>query len=78
LHAELGGEDNVFIAQMPGTVSAIYVKAGQEVKAGEKLMVLEAMKMEHMINAPHDGTVKAVYFKEGDTLNEGVQLLEFI
>lgn len=67
---------NAFIAPMPGTVAAVLVKPNQQVKAGEKLMVLEAMKMEHAITAPRDGTVKQVFFKVGDLVNEGAMLLE--
>ena len=67
---------NAFIAPMPGTVAAVFVKPGQSVKAGEKLMVIEAMKMEHAIVSPSEGLVKQVFFKVGDLVNEGAVLLE--
>ncbi len=49
--------DGAIIAPMPGKVIAVDVSEGQEVKAGDRLMVLEAMKMEHALTAPFDGTV---------------------
>ncbi|NIW86636.1 MAG: acetyl-CoA carboxylase biotin carboxylase subunit [Gammaproteobacteria bacterium] len=62
-------------APMPGRVLAVLVEAGQTVARGQKLMVLEAMKMEHTITAPEPGTVEAVGFREGDLVQEGVELL---
>jgi 3-methylcrotonyl-CoA carboxylase alpha subunit len=61
---------------LPGVVAAVATKVGQAVKAGEVLMVIEAMKMEHSISAPYDGTVKAIHFSPGDRVPEGSQLLE--
>jgi len=61
---------------LPGVVAAVTVKAGQSVAAGEVLMVIEAMKMEHSIRAPSDGVVKVVHFARGDRVPEGSQLLE--
>jgi 3-methylcrotonyl-CoA carboxylase alpha subunit len=61
---------------LPGVVAAVVVKVGQAVRAGETLMVIEAMKMEHSISAPHDGTVKVIHFAPGDRVPEGSQLLE--
>ena len=66
-----------FAAPMPGKVIAVLVEAGQAVKRGATLVVLEAMKMEHAITAPADGTVAAVHFKPGDQVEEGVELLSF-
>ena len=65
------------IAPMPGTVTAVMVKSGQKVEQGEKLMVIEAMKMEHTIQAPAAATIKEIFFQPGDLVNEGAQLLEF-
>lgn len=67
---------NAFIAPMPGTVAAVLVKPNQAVQAGEKLMVIEAMKMEHAITAPSAGIVKQLFYKTGDIVNEGASLLE--
>jgi 3-methylcrotonyl-CoA carboxylase alpha subunit len=50
--------------------------AGQVVEAGTALVVLEAMKMEHSIRAPHGGTVKALFCQEGDMVSEGTVLVE--
>jgi 3-methylcrotonyl-CoA carboxylase alpha subunit len=61
---------------LPGVVVAISVKPGQRVVAGEALMVLEAMKMEHTITAPRAGTVKAIHCAPGDRVPEGKALLE--
>jgi 3-methylcrotonyl-CoA carboxylase alpha subunit len=61
---------------LPGVVAAVVAKVGQAVRAGETLMVIEAMKMEHSISAPHDGTVKVIHFATGDRVPEGSQLLE--
>jgi len=61
---------------LPGVVSAVAVKEGQTVTAGETLMVIEAMKMEHTIAAPYDGVVRAIHFACGDRVPEGSELLE--
>lgn len=61
---------------MPGKVLKVFVKAGEEVKAGQSLMVMEAMKMEHTIKAAQDGTVTTVFYSEGDLVEGGVELLE--
>ena len=59
---------------MPGTILAVNVTAGQTVKAGDVLMVLEAMKMENEITAPKAGTVTAVSVTKGATVESGAQL----
>src|SRR6185437_2979895 len=56
---------------LPGVVSAVNVQEGQAVAAGEVLMVIEAMKMEHSITAPYEGTVRAVHFARGDRVRSG-------
>lgn len=61
---------------LPGVVAAVMAKVGQTVRAGEVLMVIEAMKMEHSISAPCDGTVKVIHFSRGARVPEGSQLLE--
>ena len=63
-------------APMPATVLAIKVAPGQEVAAGDLLVVLEAMKMEVPIKAPRAGRVKSVACREGELVQPGVPLLE--
>jgi propionyl-CoA carboxylase alpha chain len=62
---------------MPGLVKRIAVKAGQEVKAGDTLCIVEAMKMENVLAAERDATVKAIFCKEGDSLAVDVVIMEF-
>jgi propionyl-CoA carboxylase alpha chain len=62
---------------MPGLVLAIAVAVGQEVKAGETLAVIEAMKMENVLRAERDGVVKVILAKPGDTLAVDAVILEF-
>ena len=71
-----GGQDGGLVAPMPGKVLEVLVAVGQEVAAGEALMVLEAMKMEHRIVATEDGVVTALHFAEGDQVVQGAPLLE--
>jgi 3-methylcrotonyl-CoA carboxylase alpha subunit len=63
-------------APMPGLVLKVLVRAGEKVRAHQTLVVLEAMKMEHNIEAPHDGTVKKVNCAEGGRVAEGTVLIE--
>jgi propionyl-CoA carboxylase alpha chain len=65
------------LCPMPGLVKAIAVKVGQEVKAGEQLCIVEAMKMENVLNAERDATVKAILCKEGDSLAVDAVIMEF-
>jgi len=62
-------------APMPGTLVEVYVKPGQTVIAGERLLIIEAMKMEHALQAPHAGKIQTVFYKPGDKVAEGVQLI---
>jgi 3-methylcrotonyl-CoA carboxylase alpha subunit len=63
-------------APMPATVLAINVTAGQTVKAGDVLVILEAMKMELAVTAPHDGRVRALACHVGELVQPGIQLIE--
>ena len=56
---------------MPGKVLSVNVKAGDKVAAGDVLLILEAMKMQHEIMAPEDGTVSDVRVSAGDTVATG-------
>jgi 3-methylcrotonyl-CoA carboxylase alpha subunit len=64
-------------APMPGKVVALLVEAGQSVKAGQPLVVIEAMKMEHSVAAPADGRVSSLNFRVGDPVSEGAVLVGF-
>ncbi len=61
---------------MPGTVVKVRVREGETVDAGQPLLVLEAMKMEHTIVAPHGGTVTRLYCAAGDSVPAGAILAE--
>ncbi|MEV0037189.1 biotin carboxylase N-terminal domain-containing protein [Streptomyces sp. NPDC050804] len=62
-----GGADSL-VAPMPGTVTVVKVAVGDEVTAGQSLLVVEAMKMEHVISAPHAGTVTELDVTPGSTV----------
>lgn len=64
-------------APLPGTVVAVLVKEGSEVKFGQELLTIEAMKMKNAIRATRDGKIAAVYVKEGDSVRHGQPLLEY-
>ena len=65
----VSAEGTVIASPMPGSILGINVSIGQAVKAGDVLMVLEAMKMENDITAPCDGTVKQLTVSKGSTVN---------
>ncbi|TFY96293.1 acetyl/propionyl/methylcrotonyl-CoA carboxylase subunit alpha [Ramlibacter humi] len=76
-HAGEGESDGGRLtAPMPGKVVSFAVKAGDAVKKGQALAVMEAMKMEHTIAAPADGTVAEVLYAPGDQVAEGAELLK--
>jgi len=62
-------------APMPGRVTQLLVAAGDPVRRGEPLIVIEAMKMEHTVTAPVDGIVEAARFAVGDLVEEGAELI---
>ena len=65
----------VITAQMPGVILKVYVKPGDEVKAGAPLCILAAMKMENEIRSPINGTVKEVYIEADDKMAVGDKML---
>jgi biotin carboxyl carrier protein len=68
---------NYIKAPMPGLIIDLKVKAGDEVKTGDALLILEAMKMENILKSPGDGMVKNVRVKKGDSVEKGHILVEF-
>ena len=62
-------------AQMPGLVVSVKVEVGQAVKAGEAVLVLEAMKMQNELDAPADGVVEEILVAEGQSVETGAVLL---
>ena len=71
-----GDSDGGMTAPMPGKILEVKVADGQTVEAGELLLVMEAMKMEHRIVAPTDGVVAKVNFSTGDQVQQGDVLVE--
>lgn len=69
------GPGETIAAPMPGNILKINVSAGQAVKAGDVLIILEAMKMENEIVAPHDGTVSQIVTSVGAVVDTGTPLL---
>jgi 3-methylcrotonyl-CoA carboxylase alpha subunit len=63
-------------APMPGRVIAVKAEPGQAVRKGEELLVVESMKMENALRAPHDGTVRSVSARVGDMVSPGAVLVE--
>ncbi|MCW5853884.1 MAG: biotin/lipoyl-binding protein [Anaerolineae bacterium] len=70
------GSEDTLAAQMPGQVVAVSVQPGERVERGQKLLVLEAMKMELQVAAPHAGQVRALKVKPGDVVKRGQTLIE--
>lgn len=69
------GSGTAVRAPLPGTINAINVAVGQDVKKGQTVVVLEAMKMENNITAECDGKVTAVHVSKGDSVREGAILV---
>ncbi len=65
------GDAGSIHAPLPGLILEVMVKEGDTVKAGQNIMVMEAMKMENQVQAPHDGTVTKVVVQKGDSVAEG-------
>ncbi len=67
--------DGDVYAPMPGRITKVIVKEGNHVKAGDTVLIVEAMKMENEIHTPIDGVVKEIYIKEGDSVNPDETLI---
>ena len=75
-HGGVTGGPARLVAPMPGRVVKVAVKQGDRVREHQRLVVLEAMKIEHTVAAPRDGVVGAVRCREGETVEGGALLLE--
>ena len=73
--AAAAGAGNAVTSPLPGVILEVSVKVGDTVKRGDKVMVLEAMKMENVIEATADGTVTAIKVGKGDSVLEGAPLV---
>jgi len=73
--AAVGAAGNATLSPMPGLVKAVFVQAGQSVKAGDRLAILEAMKMEHTLTAARDGLIAEVLAVAGDQVEAGAALI---
>lgn len=73
--AEVPADAELISCPMPGTIVSVNVKEGQQIKKGDVLLILEAMKMENEIMAPHDATVVAVHVNKGDSVESGTPLV---
>jgi glutaconyl-CoA/methylmalonyl-CoA decarboxylase subunit gamma len=69
------GAEKIILAPMPGRVVKILVSAGEEVRQGQGVAVIEAMKMENELRAKGAGTVSHVHVKPGDTIESGAKLI---
>ncbi|MEM7107319.1 MAG: biotin/lipoyl-containing protein [Bacteroidota bacterium] len=83
LLAELGmdklssSQINDVKAPMPGLILSLSVEEGQEVKKGDPLLILEAMKMENVIKSPSDGVIKLIKASQGDSVEKNQVLIQF-
>ncbi len=72
----LGKDEGAVVTSMPGNVKRVLVKEGDEVEAGQPVVVLEAMKMENELEAPKGGTVKKVNVRENSPVEANTVLIE--
>jgi biotin carboxyl carrier protein len=82
LHESLKGAGHMGPADqlssgMPGKIAKVFVKKGDEVKANQPLLIMEAMKMENEMRASHDSKIKDVLVKEGDSVESGATLITY-
>ena len=72
---QASGEGEVVTSPLPGVIIEVSAAVGQTVKAGQKVAVLEAMKMENEIQAPKDGKITAIHVSKGDSILEGANIV---
>lgn len=73
--AQPAGNGKPILSPLPGVILDLKVNVGDQVKAGQTVAILEAMKMENNINAEHDGVVTAIKVNKGDSILEGAEIL---
>ncbi|MEN4902780.1 acetyl/propionyl/methylcrotonyl-CoA carboxylase subunit alpha [Luteimonas sp. TWI1437] len=80
LHRHTGAETHAgaVVAPMPGRIVELLAPVGAPIAKGTPLLVMEAMKMEHTLQAPHDGVVEAFLAKPGDLVADGAVLVDFV
>jgi biotin carboxyl carrier protein len=64
-------------SSIPGTICEVFVKPGSKVSQGERMLILEAMKMMNNIDIPHDGEIKKVHVEVGDRIPKGKLMVEY-
>jgi biotin carboxyl carrier protein len=69
-------DPKLILSYIPGTVLDILVREGKEVKNGDELMILDAMKMQNKLKSITDGRIKKIHVKKGDKVSKGTVLLE--
>jgi biotin carboxyl carrier protein len=69
-------DENKIISIIPGTIVTVFVRKGQKVKEGESLLVLESMKMQNQICAPHNGVIKSIKVAAGQVIPKGYTMIE--
>ncbi len=73
--AQPSASANTVVAAIPGTILEVRTKLGEQVKRGDTLLILEAMKMENEIMAPHDGKIDCIHVEKGSAVNVGTVLV---
>jgi biotin carboxyl carrier protein len=69
-------DPKLILSFIPGTILRIYVTEGQNVKKGELLLILDAMKMQNRLKCHRDGKIKSIAVREGDRVSKGILLIE--
>lgn len=77
INGSSGNQINSIKAPMPGLIVDIKVQQGDQIKVGDSLIVLEAMKMENIIKSPREGLIKSISIKKGQSVEKNQVLLEF-
>ncbi len=72
---EVVDEENILSTSMPGKITKIIIRKGEDVKKGQSLIIMEAMKMENILKAPCDGKISKIHVKQGDNVEAGITLV---